>query len=26
VDVGFDDARGELTFTVEGRVPATASS
>ncbi len=26
VDVGFDDARGELTFTVEGRVPAAVSS
>ncbi len=24
VDVGFDDASGELTFTVGGRVPATA--
>ena len=26
VDVGFDDARGELTFTVGGRVPAAAVS
>ncbi|MGA8475032.1 MAG: ATP-dependent chaperone ClpB [Candidatus Cybelea sp.] len=26
VDVGFDDARGELTITVEDRVPAAASS
>jgi len=26
VDVGFDDARGELTFTTGGRVPAAVSS